>query len=81
MHLYTFRFAFEYFPKSETPKIYFKTFSYIQKMTLNLIETLKTSICSHKHIKNMEIPFRNLNIFKLSNIIMKKRNFTIIHLF
>ena len=42
-------------PFSKHPKDYFQICSYIQKRTLNLIETFKTSICNPKHIKNMKI--------------------------
>ena len=40
------------------PKTLFKICSYIQTMTLDLIELLRASIYNSKHIKNMNIDFQ-----------------------
>ena len=48
----------------ENSKIDFKICSYIQKMTLEIIETLKTSIHNPKHTKNMKQHFMFSQIFK-----------------
>ena len=43
--------------RTKKNKIYLQICSYIQKMTLNLIETLKTSTYSPKHINNTKMDF------------------------
>ena len=60
----TLVFTFFYFYR-KNKYIYFRLCSYVQKMTLNLIETLKTSICNSKHTNITKIHFRNIfYIFK-----------------
>ena len=44
-------------------------------MTLNLIETLKTLICSPRHTKNTKIHDQNEIVFKKSKIHIKKKEF------
>ena len=44
-------------------------------MTVNLIETLKTSIHSPKHTKNTKTPFKQIKFFKnLKQILSKNKN-------
>ena len=44
-----------FFSFQKNHKIYFQKYAHIQQMTLNLIETLKTSICIPKHTKNTKM--------------------------
>jgi hypothetical protein len=65
--------SFEHFKQQRTnPKVFFKICLYIQKMTLNLIETLKTSIYSPNDTKNTKIHSENFKIFKLKNLYFSK---------
>ena len=58
--------------KFENPKIYFYICSYIQKMTLNLIENFETTIYSPKHTTNKKIHVNFLQHFQTSIFFNKK---------
>ena len=66
---------FVQFQMSKCSKTFFRICSYIQKMTLNLIQTLKTSIYNQKHTKNTKIHFQKSitsSFFSFQKSILKK---------
>ena len=61
------------FANKQNSKIYFIICSYILKMTLNVIETLKPSTYRPKHINNMKIHFQPLtNLQQIENTCEKQ---------